>query len=142
MDPVSDDRPVRLSAEERQREHRDARLPAGGRHYEDIRLEDSPHYQGEYVLHLDSAGNGSLRVNLDAGDVSELRTAVTPRVPAGEQVANFDQLLGLGPATPAQVRAYLEGLVKFWDPDPDKGIDGAARSVEALRRVLAMLGEA
>jgi hypothetical protein len=130
MDPVSDDRPVRLSAEERQREHRDARLPSGGRHYEDIRLEDSPHYQGESVLHFDDSGNGSFAVNLDAADVDAVRTAVTPRVPAV-------------PATPAQVRAYLEGLVKFWDPDPDKGLGGmASRSVEALRRVLAMLGEA
>jgi hypothetical protein len=33
------------------------------------------------------------------------------------------------------VRAHLEGLVKVWDPDPERALD-------SLRRVISMLGEA
>jgi hypothetical protein len=106
----------------------DGRLPSHGRHYPDgIHLEPSRDYQGEFVLHFDDAGNGGLRVQLDIGDLTALRAA----------------LPGRQGATPAEVRDFLEGLIKVWDPDPDKPLDGMAeRSIEAARRVIAMLGEA
>jgi hypothetical protein len=106
----------------------DTRLPSRGRHYsEGIRLEPSRDRQGEFELHFDDAGNGSFRVNLDVGDLTALRAA----------------LPGRQGATPAEVRDFLEGLIKVWDPDPGKPLDGMAeRSIEAARRVIAMLGEA
>lgn len=105
----------------------DRRLPTRGRHYNRIHLEASPHYQGEFELHLDSAGNGGLRVGLDVGDLAELRSA----------------LPGRQGATAVEVREYLEVLIRAWDPDPARLLDGmAGRSVDALRRVIAMLGEA
>jgi hypothetical protein len=104
----------------------DGRLPSQGRHYaEGIRLEASAHYQGEFELHFDDAGNGSMRVNLDVGDLAALRAA----------------LPGRQGATTAEVRAFLIGLIARWDPDPAKPLDDmAARSVDAIRRVIAMLG--
>jgi hypothetical protein len=106
----------------------DTRLPSRGRHYsEGIRLEPSRDRQGEFELHFNSAGNGSLRVNLDVGDLAALRAA----------------LPGRQGATAAEVRDFLEGLIKVWDPDPGKSLDGMAeRSIEAVRRVISMLGEA
>jgi hypothetical protein len=106
----------------------DTRLPSYGRHYPDgIHLESSRDHQGEFVLHLSDAGNGSMRVNLDVGDLAALRAA----------------LPGRQGATPAEVREFLEGLIKVWDPDPGKSLDGMAeRSIEAVRRVISMLGEA
>jgi hypothetical protein len=93
---------------------------------EGIHLEASPHYRGEFTLHFDDAGNGSMRVNLDVGDLAALRGA----------------LPGRAEATPAEVRAFLIGLIARWDPDPAKPLDDmAARSVDAIRRVISMLGE-
>jgi hypothetical protein len=105
----------------------DGRLPGQGRHYAGgIRLEASPHYQGEFTLHFDDAGNGSMRVNLDVGDLAALRAA----------------LPGRQGATAAEVRAFLIGLIARWDPDPAKPLDDmAARSADAIRRVISMLGE-
>jgi len=98
----------------------DTRLPSRGRHYsEGVHLEPSEDYQGEFQLHFDGSGNGSLRVPLDVGDLAALRAA----------------LPGRREPTTAEVRAHLEGLVKVWDPDPERALD-------SLRRVISMLGEA
>lgn len=105
----------------------DGRLPTQGRHYDRIYVGRSTHYQGEFTLHLDSADNGSLRVGLDVADLADLRSA----------------LPGRSGATAVEVREYLEVLVRAWDPDLAKPLGGMAeRSVDALRRVIAMLGEA
>jgi hypothetical protein len=108
----------------RKMEALDGRLPTRGRHYERIHLEPSENYQGEFELHLDSSGNGGMRVGLDVADLAELRAA----------------LPGRREATAAEVREHLEGLVRHWDPDPARPIDGMTeRALDALRRVMGML---
>jgi hypothetical protein len=95
----------------------DGRLPSQGRHYnEGIHLEPSPWYQGEFVLHFDDAGNGSMRVNLDVGDLAALRAALP-----GRQEATADE-----------VRDFLIGL-------QSAAGDVAHQDAEAVERVIAML---
>ena len=91
------------------------RLPSRGRHYERIRLEASPHYSGEFLLHLDSPENGSLRVGLDVGDLAELRSA----------------LPGRREATADEVRLFLAELLA--------GRDWNGPEADAIARVLTLM---
>jgi hypothetical protein len=107
----------------------DTRLPSHGRHYnEGIHLEPSRDYQGEFVLHLDDAGNGGLRVQLDVGDLAALRAA----------------LPGRQGATAAEVRDFLRGLHDSCEKNPGPGGDvrEAHKNLAAVVRVISMLGEA
>ena|ERR1700729_591054 len=108
----------------------DGRLPSRGRHYnEGFKLRPSEDYQGEFTLEMNDAGNGSMRVNLDAGDLAALRAALPARQGA----------------TAAEVREHLEGLLKVWDPEPTRPLTPGGmeeRSIEALRRVISMIPEA
>jgi hypothetical protein len=105
----------------------DGRLPGHGRHYNDgIHLEPSRDYQGEFALHFDDAGNGSMRVNLDVGDLTALRAA----------------LPGRQGATPAEVRDFLASVLTLQRVNDDAPPGTLARDVNALERVISMLGEA
>jgi hypothetical protein len=95
----------------------DTRLPSHGRHYnEGFALKPSEDYQGEFVLEMNDAGNGSMRVNLDVGDLAALRAALP-----GRQEATADE-----------VRDFLIGL-------QSAAGDVAHQDAEAVERVIAML---
>jgi hypothetical protein len=105
----------------------DGRLPSKGRHFDEgIRLLPSESYQGEFDLHFDAAGNGSLRVGLDVGDLAALRAAL----PNGRR-----------PVTAAEVREFLRGLHDSCEAaKPTAGnAHEAHRNLSAIVRVLALL---